>query len=104
MNLQELITGHALRPAPGLPDWMLGWFKRHSISFADGLTDVDTHVCWLQSRNFTIDLRLPRLALRGRDPAPLGRFRRLGRARHLGWPAPELARARRLAAMARTLA
>jgi hypothetical protein len=62
MNLQELITGHALRPAPGLPDWMLGWFKRHSISFADGLTDVDTHVCWLQSRNFTIDLRLPRLA------------------------------------------
>ncbi len=62
MNLQELIQAHGLRPAQGLPDWMLGWFKRHSISFADGLTDVDTHVCWLQSRNFTIDLRLPRLA------------------------------------------
>ncbi len=62
MNLQELIHTHALRPATGVPDWMLGWFKRYSISFANGLTDVHTHVCWLQSRNFTIDLRLPRQA------------------------------------------
>lgn len=60
MNLQDLLTRHAWRPDHGVPDWMLGWFKRYSISFADGLTDVQTHVCWLQSRNFTIDLRLPR--------------------------------------------
>lgn len=38
---------------------MLGYFKRRSISFANGLTDSSTHVCWVQSRSFTIDLRLP---------------------------------------------
>src|SRR5690606_1751457 len=29
------------------------------ISFADGSSDTDTQVFWLQSRNFSIDLRLP---------------------------------------------
>lgn len=62
MNLSDLLTRHAWRAPLGVPDWMIGWFKRYSISFADGLTDVYTHVCWLQSRNFTIDLRLPRRA------------------------------------------
>lgn len=62
MNVHELLARHALRPAQGVPDWMIGWFKRYSISFADGQTDTRTHVCWLQSRNFTIDLRLPRRA------------------------------------------
>ncbi|MFT4046225.1 MAG: hypothetical protein QM661_05955 [Solimonas sp.] len=42
-----------------MPDWMLGCWKRRSISFADGLSDVQTQVFWLQSRGFTIDLRLP---------------------------------------------
>ncbi len=59
MNLQQLLTEHAQRPTTSVPDWMLGYFKRYSISFADGTTDLHTHVCWLQSRNFTIDLRLP---------------------------------------------
>ena len=59
MHLRELVEIHA-QPAPsGVPDWMLGFFKRYSISFANGLSDIKTHVCWLQSRNFTIDLRLP---------------------------------------------
>ena len=62
MTLQELLTRHAWRAAHGVPDWMTGWFKRYSISFANGQTDTRTHVCWLQSRNFTIDLRLPRRA------------------------------------------
>ena len=44
-----------------MPDWMMGFWKRYSISFADGHTDLKTNVCWLQSRNFTIDLRLPQL-------------------------------------------
>ena len=59
MNLLELINRCGQRPAGGVPDWMLGYFKRYSISFANGETDLHTHVCWLQSRNFTIDLRLP---------------------------------------------
>jgi hypothetical protein len=59
MHLHELVARYPQQPARGVPDWMLGFFKRHSISFADGLTDVQTHVCWFQSRNFTIDLRLP---------------------------------------------
>ena len=59
MNLFDLVALHPQPAADGVPDWMLGFYKRRSISFADGLTDVHTHVCWLQSRNFTIDLRLP---------------------------------------------
>jgi hypothetical protein len=59
MNLSELLTQYSQRPDQSVPDWMLGYFKRYSISFADGKTDVLTNVCWLQSRNFTLDLRLP---------------------------------------------
>ncbi len=59
MNLMELAERHARRPATSVPDWMLGYYKRRAISFANGDTDLDTHVCWVQSRNFTIDLRLP---------------------------------------------
>ena len=59
MHLAELLQYHQYRPDDGVPDWMLGYFKRCSISFANGDTDTRTHVCWLQSRNFTIDLRLP---------------------------------------------
>lgn len=59
MTLQELVAQYAHKPGRSVPDWMLGFWKRHSISFANGLTDLHTHVCWVQSRNFTIDLRLP---------------------------------------------
>ena len=59
MTLQELISRHAAPAANGVPDWMPGFWKRHSISFANGMTDLHTHVCWVQSRSFTIDLRLP---------------------------------------------
>lgn len=59
MRLDELVARHGRRPTHCVPDWMLGYWKRYSISFADGMTDLLTDVCWLQSRNFTIDLRLP---------------------------------------------
>lgn len=59
MHLHDLVEQFAQQPPQGVPDWMLGFYKRRAISFADGLTDVQTHVCWFQSRNFTIDLRLP---------------------------------------------
>lgn len=66
MTLQELLTQHGQRAATSVPDWMLGFYKRYAISFANGMTDLHTHVYWLQSRNFTIDLRLPLAA----DQAP----------------------------------
>jgi hypothetical protein len=59
MTLEEVLARHVQRAEHSVPDWMLGFWKRYSISFANGLTDLKTHVCWLQSRNFTIDLRLP---------------------------------------------
>lgn len=59
MNLFDLVALHPQPASDGVPDWMLGFYKRRSISFANGLTDVHTHVCWFQSRHFTIDLRLP---------------------------------------------
>ncbi|MVV50829.1 hypothetical protein EJA72_21690 [Pseudomonas sp. PB120] len=59
MHLQDLVARHPHKAVNGVPDWMLGFYKRRAISFANGLTDTDTHVCWFQSRHFTIDLRLP---------------------------------------------
>jgi hypothetical protein len=101
MNLHELLQAHAMRPHGGVPDAFLGWYKRYSISFCDGLTDVHTHVCWLQSRHFTIDLRLPRvadqppledgLALRLGDPGKLAGIPAatwLAWANFEGWKAP----------------
>ncbi|MGG2397596.1 hypothetical protein ACJRW5_11730 [Pseudomonas sp. SH1-B] len=59
MNLLELAARYPARAESGVPDWMLGHFRRRTISFADGRSDERTQVHWLQSRNFTIDLRLP---------------------------------------------
>lgn len=59
MHLKELINKHSLIAENTIPDWMIGCFKRRSISFANGQTDTQTHVFWLQGRNLTIDLRLP---------------------------------------------
>ena len=73
MHLRDLLVESPQQPAHGVPDWMLGYYKRHSISFADGLTDVQTHVCWFQSRQFTIDLRLP-LEAQQVSAKPLGQY------------------------------
>jgi hypothetical protein len=59
MTLQEMIRKHAYTPKQSVPDWMIGCFRRRSISFANGESDDQTIVYWMQSRNFTIDLRLP---------------------------------------------
>lgn len=59
MHLKELITQFQQRPSQTVPNWVIGCFKRKSISFSSGLTDISTHVLWLQGRNITIDLRLP---------------------------------------------
>lgn len=59
MTLKELIRQHAQANKTGVPDWLVGCFRRYSISFANGDTDLKTQVFWLQSRNFTIDIRMP---------------------------------------------
>lgn len=58
MTLKELVLHHS-QPKKGVPDWLLGCFRRYSICFANGSTDLKTQVYWLQSRNFTIDIRMP---------------------------------------------
>lgn len=75
MNLLELASDDAFTKASipartSVPNWMTGAFRRRSISFADGTTDLDTRVYWLQSRGLTIDLRLPRLIDQKRFPIP----------------------------------
>lgn len=102
MHLTELVN-QARCPAPaapGVPDWMVGYFERRSITFANGQSDEETTVCWLQSRNLTIDLRLPRV----QELVPLKPWHEYGAAdlekladyegwsadctfdgRHLGW-------------------
>lgn len=59
MNVFELAAGFPARPSGGVPEWMLGHFRRRFITFADGRSDERTEVHWVQSRTFTIDLRLP---------------------------------------------
>lgn len=59
MNLFELARQHPVTASNAVPHWMTGCFRRHSISFADGTTDTETRVFWVQSRGLTIDLRLP---------------------------------------------
>lgn len=63
MNLLELVeqapAGIDRRTDRSVPDEFIGVFRRNSISFSNGLSDFETKVYWLQSRNFTIDIRLP---------------------------------------------
>jgi len=58
MHLSELLENPIFSKG-SVPEWMIGCFKRKSITFANGKTDRDTIVYWLQSRNLTVDLRLP---------------------------------------------
>lgn len=59
MHIKSLLEKKVLLNENGVPDWMVGCFKRRSITFANAKTDNKTHVFWLQGRNITIDCRLP---------------------------------------------
>ena len=67
MKLKDLIKTINKKDQNGVPDWMLGYFKRKTISFYNGLSDSITDVCWFQSRTFTIDLRLPKNKIEKKD-------------------------------------
>ena len=60
MSLQTILERYPRHNTSGVPEWMLGCFRRQCISFANGESDHQTTVYWLQSRHLTIDLRLPR--------------------------------------------
>lgn len=68
MHLIALLKEYAQTPSTTVPDWMIGCFKRHCITFANGLSDMHTRVFWLQGRNLTIDLRLPLIEDQVRQP------------------------------------
>ncbi|AJE13615.1 hypothetical protein [Stutzerimonas balearica] len=88
MNLFELASRYPQRAEGGVPEWMLGHFRRRTISFADGRSDQRTRVHWLQSRTFTIDLRLPNgPALPVRPLADYSAEERRVLANHEGWVA-----------------
>lgn len=61
MHLKQLLEQSPVVAKHSIPEWMIGCFKRRSISFANGITDAHTRVFWLQGRNLTIDLRLPKI-------------------------------------------
>lgn len=91
MNVFELATAHGQTAGEGVPAWMRGHFRRRSITFADGRSDELTQVHWLQSRSFTIDLRLPAgpvLPARALDAYAADELRTL--ANYEGWMADSL--------------
>ncbi|MGB0504412.1 MAG: hypothetical protein ACPGGD_10185, partial [Thalassolituus sp.] len=59
MNLLELCRAHPWQRPENVPAWMLGMYRRRTIAFANGMSDSQTRVFWLQSAGLTIDLRLP---------------------------------------------
>lgn len=59
MQLNQLLATLPASTDSKVPDWMLGCFRRRCISFANGLSDDQTQVYWLQCGGFTLDLRLP---------------------------------------------
>ncbi len=70
-----------------VPNWMIGAFKRRFITYADGQTDTDMEVYWLQSLRFSIDLRLPRFdhQLRSDDLDNTNPAQQSLLAQHQGW-------------------
>ena len=59
MRLEDLARLGLPECAPRVPAWSFGFWRRKSITFANGLTDSGTRVFWLQSGGLTADLRLP---------------------------------------------
>lgn len=59
MTLRELTSLGFDLPDKAAPDWLLGTFRRRSITFYTGAVDSDTEVLWLQSRGLSADFRVP---------------------------------------------
>jgi len=85
MKLKELIESIDNIDKNGIPNWMLGYYKRNSISFYNGKSDFITDVCWFQSRSFTIDLRLPKRRLEKKDIMSYSKYELKEISNYEGW-------------------
>jgi hypothetical protein len=65
LHLFDLCESAPRDPGASAPEWVLGCFRRRSITFFTGLEDASTEVLWLQSRGLTADFRrgLPRVSV-----------------------------------------
>lgn len=57
MTLREISYIDHAPPAEAAPDWLLGCFRRRSITFYTGASDTTTEVIWLQCRGLSADFR-----------------------------------------------
>jgi len=56
------------------PDWLIGCFRRRSISFFGGQCDTSTEVYWLQTRGICADIRVSPRRPRAQGRASLDEF------------------------------
>ena len=52
----DMILDHSL---PLAPDWLVGLWRRDSITLSDGAVDRTTRVFWAQTKTLYVDIRLP---------------------------------------------
>lgn len=57
VTIEELSRLPWSRPRESAPDWLLGCFRRRSITFFNGASDTSTQVYWLQARGICADFR-----------------------------------------------
>ena len=74
MTLGELASLPAQHPAAPAPDWLIGCFRRRSITFFSGQCDSNTEVYWLQTRGICVDLRISPRRPRANGKASLDDF------------------------------
>jgi hypothetical protein len=46
-------------PSDAVPDWLVGLWRRESLTLSTGAEDVTTHVFWGQTRSIYVDIRIP---------------------------------------------
>ncbi len=80
MTIEELAALTAPHPAAPVPDWLIGCFRRRSITFFQGQCDTSTEVYWLQTRGICVDIRLSPQRPRARGRTSLDDFTELERA------------------------
>ena len=74
MTLGELALLPAQHPDAPAPDWLIGCFRRRSITFFSGQCDSSTEVYWLQTRGICVDLRISPRRPRATGKASLDDF------------------------------
>jgi hypothetical protein len=57
LHLFDLCEATPRDRGASVPEWVLGCFRRRSITYYTGLEDASTEVIWLQSRGLTADFR-----------------------------------------------